>query len=625
MKKLMLAMAVATAACSGNPVTGPTPTSSSLVVAGDAAGVNPSRNPSADEEPTPAQPEPGRATSPQWSLSGPNGCVDSGTDPMQWALTISDAGPSPLRFVALSHHSMEPGCAPTIENARPRVLVAGVLEYPSHATGQTVFTFDPKHYSCGRSQVDVSIFDADGIERLIIGMIVNYGTVCEGPPPTPPTPEPPLVATLTCAPGTQSGAVNQSLTFTATGGSGTYRWTGGGSPAAGQGTVFQTAFAADGTRTVTVASGDQVATCQATVQTPPPPPVVPALACAPGAQAGPVNQALSFSATGGTGTYAWSGGGSPAAGHGTAFQTAFGSAGARAVTVTSGEQTATCQVTVNAPPPPEVPALICAPGSQTVDVNAAVAMSATGGTGTYIWSGGGSPAVGQGAAFQTAFATDGARTVTVTSGDQTATCQVTAKTPPPPVVTKLACTPDKQTTLVNQAVTLTATGGTGAYAWTGGGSPASGQGAAFQTAFATGGTHYVTVRSGDQSALCTVTANTPPPDTRCDEGCTPGYWKQPHHYDSWTGYSPGTPFASVFENAFPGKTLGEVLALNGGGLDALGRHAVAALLNAASPGVDFEVDAATVIREFNRVYPGGDYETLKNRLAAMNERNCPLR
>jgi hypothetical protein len=201
---------------------------------------------------------------------------------------------------------------------------------------------------------------------------------------------------------------------------------------------------------------------------------------------------------------------------------------------------------------------------------------------------------------------------------------VTVNTPPP-VVTKLACTPEKQTTLVNQVITLTATGGTGIYAWTGGGSPASGQGPAFQTTFATGGTHLATVRSGEQSATCKITAVMPHPEKECDEGCTPGYWKQPHHYDSWFGYSPSTPFSSVFENAFPGKTLAEVLALNGGGIDALGRHAVAALLNATSPGVDFELEAAAVVREFNRVYPDGDYEMVKNRLAAMNERNCPLR
>ncbi len=61
------------------------------------------------------------------------------------------------------------------------------------------------------------------------------------------------------------------------------------------------------------------------------------------------------------------------------------------------------------------------------------------------------------------------------------------------------------------------------------------------------------------------------------EGCTPGYWKQSQHFDSWTGYSPSTQFSAVFENAFPGKTLLQVLEQGGGGLNALGRHTVAAL------------------------------------------------
>ncbi|MDH3224417.1 MAG: hypothetical protein OEO23_11935, partial [Gemmatimonadota bacterium] len=74
----------------------------------------------------------------------------------------------------------------------------------------------------------------------------------------------------------------------------------------------------------------------------------------------------------------------------------------------------------------------------------------------------------------------------------------------------------------------------------------------------------------------------PPPPPGGGEGCTPGYWKQPHHFDSWTGYDPEDLFSSAFEDAFPGMTLLEVLKQGGGGLKALGRHTVAALLNAAS-------------------------------------------
>jgi hypothetical protein len=107
------------------------------------------------------------------------------------------------------------------------------------------------------------------------------------------------------------------------------------------------------------------------------------------------------------------------------------------------------------------------------------------------------------------------------------------------------------------------------------------------------------------------------------QGCTPGYWKQSQHFGSWKGYSPNQKFSTVFDNAFPGKTLLEVLGQGGGGLNALGRHTVAALLDASS-GIDYGMAAEEVIAKFNAAYPGTDYETLKDQFAAMNERGCPL-
>jgi hypothetical protein len=109
------------------------------------------------------------------------------------------------------------------------------------------------------------------------------------------------------------------------------------------------------------------------------------------------------------------------------------------------------------------------------------------------------------------------------------------------------------------------------------------------------------------------------------EGCTPGYWKQSQHFDSWTApYTPSTAFSDVFEDAFPGMTLLQVLAQGGGGLTALGRHTVAALLNTASEGVDYDLSTAQVIADFNAVFPGGDYEGQKNIFAGLNEQGCPL-
>lgn len=121
-----------------------------------------------------------------------------------------------------------------------------------------------------------------------------------------------------------------------------------------------------------------------------------------------------------------------------------------------------------------------------------------------------------------------------------------------------------------------------------------------------------------------VPAEVPPPEG--GEGCTPGYWRQSQHFDSWTGYSPSQLFSSVFEDAFPGKTLLDVVWLGGGGLDALGRHTVAALLNAASPNVAYDYTVAEVIALFNDVYPGtrAEYENLKNRFDFLNNQGCDL-
>lgn len=119
--------------------------------------------------------------------------------------------------------------------------------------------------------------------------------------------------------------------------------------------------------------------------------------------------------------------------------------------------------------------------------------------------------------------------------------------------------------------------------------------------------------------------NVPEPPPPGGEGCTPGYWKQSQHFDSWPApYTPSTLFSAVFEDAFPGWTLLQVLQNGGGGLDALGRHTVAALLNAASSGVNYNLTVQGVIDGFNNVFPGGDYEGQKNIFAGFNEQGCPL-
>lgn len=116
----------------------------------------------------------------------------------------------------------------------------------------------------------------------------------------------------------------------------------------------------------------------------------------------------------------------------------------------------------------------------------------------------------------------------------------------------------------------------------------------------------------------------PPTSGSGSMGCTPGYWRQKHHFGNWVGYTPEQAFAAVFEDAFPSLSLGQVVRMKGGDLNALGRHTVAALLNAANSEVDYGMAPQDVVDAFNAVYPGGDYESLKNKFANMNERGCPL-
>jgi hypothetical protein len=118
--------------------------------------------------------------------------------------------------------------------------------------------------------------------------------------------------------------------------------------------------------------------------------------------------------------------------------------------------------------------------------------------------------------------------------------------------------------------------------------------------------------------------NGPPPPSG-GQGCTPGYWKQKQHFDSWTApYTPQTTFASAF-GVGPNITLLQALQSGGGGEQALLRHATAALLNSASGGVDYAYTTAQVITLVKDAYANQTtYEGAKDLLAGENERGCPL-
>ncbi len=120
------------------------------------------------------------------------------------------------------------------------------------------------------------------------------------------------------------------------------------------------------------------------------------------------------------------------------------------------------------------------------------------------------------------------------------------------------------------------------------------------------------------------------PDLDCTprggEGCTPGYWKQRHHFDSWVVFEPGDDYEVVFgvTTSFRAETLLEALKQGGGKDKALGRHSVAALLNSLNPDVSYAFSTAQVIGLVQTAYATGNFNAAKNILEDQNEKGCPL-
>lgn len=121
-------------------------------------------------------------------------------------------------------------------------------------------------------------------------------------------------------------------------------------------------------------------------------------------------------------------------------------------------------------------------------------------------------------------------------------------------------------------------------------------------------------------------------DVACNAlGRSPGYWKT-HAYD-WIRYTPDTPFKEVFADAYwwisknanavelcpfqyqncaPDPTLMQVLTSTAGmrpnlNYPALGRAAVASLLNAYAFAPNYPLTPSQVVAMFNAVYLGGLY------------------
>src|SRR4029450_8775653 len=133
-----------------------------------------------------------------------------------------------------------------------------------------------------------------------------------------------------------------------------------------------------------------------------------------------------------------------------------------------------------------------------------------------------------------------------------------------------------------------------------------------------GGVQYNTVAITDPAGATEFEVKCAPPPRVT--GCTPGYWKQDQHFDSGGGYAAGDSFEAVFGRDVPGTpSLLDALKLGGGGLNALMRHATAALLNASNPDVTSPYSVGDVITLFQQAFDSGKYEATKDTFAGLNE------
>jgi hypothetical protein len=127
--------------------------------------------------------------------------------------------------------------------------------------------------------------------------------------------------------------------------------------------------------------------------------------------------------------------------------------------------------------------------------------------------------------------------------------------------------------------------------------------------------------------------STPTPDP--GDGCTPGYWRQSQHFDSWVGFTTNQTLESVFNvpDSFglDNHSLVQALQFNGGSgnkgaAQTLLRAAVAALLNSANSNVDYPLTTDQVIEAVNAALTGNRNAmlTLAAQLDSYNNLGCPL-
>ena len=113
-----------------------------------------------------------------------------------------------------------------------------------------------------------------------------------------------------------------------------------------------------------------------------------------------------------------------------------------------------------------------------------------------------------------------------------------------------------------------------------------------------------------------------PDEPRDPQGCTPGYWRQPHHYDSWVGYTPDELYSDVF-GVGPDSPLGQTIKARGGGVNAFLRASTAALLNVAHDELAYAYTEAELFVIVEAAFDTGDF-SMAGPLDDANNAGCPL-
>lgn len=135
-----------------------------------------------------------------------------------------------------------------------------------------------------------------------------------------------------------------------------------------------------------------------------------------------------------------------------------------------------------------------------------------------------------------------------------------------------------------------------------------------------------TLGPGSEWSLFCLGGSQPPAVT--PNGCGPGFWKRPSHFANWTApFTPTTqvaPVLGVTPTNNPALTLLGALNARGGDENALLRQAVAALLNAASPAVDYAYSVGAVLELTQRAYSDTSFEVVEDLFEAQNSLGCPV-